>query len=216
LLNAWETSDLHAWNYPSWALSAIWAGYLAFRSSCPSSSGWARRHGVPRRGQPRRALHPGRARPGRWAELVAAPRARSLWLRISPRDRPRPTLRRGRRAAGAGMGRAPAPARGPDAWLRSRGRRGNGGADPVPCPARGRAAHLGPAPRPRLAPRGGILRRVPLLGLRRGGAGPGAAGHGALPARAPPAHGGWLALSLGLGWVAWRLVEVPAARLLGR
>ena len=30
LLNAWETSELHSWNYPSWALSAIWAGYLAF------------------------------------------------------------------------------------------------------------------------------------------------------------------------------------------
>jgi peptidoglycan/LPS O-acetylase OafA/YrhL len=30
LVNAWETTDLHAWNYPSWALSAIWAGYLAF------------------------------------------------------------------------------------------------------------------------------------------------------------------------------------------
>ncbi|HEV7263793.1 MAG TPA: acyltransferase [Falsiroseomonas sp.] len=30
LMNAWETTDFHAWNYPSWALSAIWAGYLAF------------------------------------------------------------------------------------------------------------------------------------------------------------------------------------------
>ncbi|WP_270937255.1 acyltransferase family protein [Falsiroseomonas oryzae] len=30
LLNAWETTADHAWNYPSWALSAIWAGYLAF------------------------------------------------------------------------------------------------------------------------------------------------------------------------------------------
>jgi peptidoglycan/LPS O-acetylase OafA/YrhL len=30
LLNAWETTEVHAWNYPSWALSAIWAGYLAF------------------------------------------------------------------------------------------------------------------------------------------------------------------------------------------
>ena len=30
LLNAWETTDHHAWNYPSWALSAIWAGYLGF------------------------------------------------------------------------------------------------------------------------------------------------------------------------------------------
>lgn len=30
LINAWETTDVHAWNYPSWALSAEWAGYLAF------------------------------------------------------------------------------------------------------------------------------------------------------------------------------------------
>jgi peptidoglycan/LPS O-acetylase OafA/YrhL len=30
LLHAWETTDTFAWNYPSWALSAIWAGYLAF------------------------------------------------------------------------------------------------------------------------------------------------------------------------------------------
>jgi peptidoglycan/LPS O-acetylase OafA/YrhL len=30
LLHAWETTDVFAWNYPSWALSAIWAGYLAF------------------------------------------------------------------------------------------------------------------------------------------------------------------------------------------
>ncbi|WP_158295511.1 acyltransferase family protein [Crenalkalicoccus roseus] len=30
LVNAWETTDRLAWNYPSWALSAEWAGYLAF------------------------------------------------------------------------------------------------------------------------------------------------------------------------------------------
>lgn len=30
LVNAWETTDRHAWNSPSWALSAEWAGYLAF------------------------------------------------------------------------------------------------------------------------------------------------------------------------------------------
>lgn len=30
LLNAWETTSRHTWNYPSWALSAEWAGYLAF------------------------------------------------------------------------------------------------------------------------------------------------------------------------------------------
>jgi peptidoglycan/LPS O-acetylase OafA/YrhL len=30
LVNAWETTSQHAWNYPSWALSAIWAGYLLF------------------------------------------------------------------------------------------------------------------------------------------------------------------------------------------
>ena len=30
LLHAWETTREHAWNYPSWALSAILAGYLAF------------------------------------------------------------------------------------------------------------------------------------------------------------------------------------------
>jgi peptidoglycan/LPS O-acetylase OafA/YrhL len=30
LVNAWETSDRHSWNYPSWALSVEWAGYLAF------------------------------------------------------------------------------------------------------------------------------------------------------------------------------------------
>jgi peptidoglycan/LPS O-acetylase OafA/YrhL len=30
LVNAWETTSRHAWNYPSWALSAECAGYLAF------------------------------------------------------------------------------------------------------------------------------------------------------------------------------------------
>ena len=30
LVNAWETTSIHAWNYPSWALSVEWAGYLAF------------------------------------------------------------------------------------------------------------------------------------------------------------------------------------------
>lgn len=30
LVNAWETTELHAWNYPSWALSVEWAGYLVF------------------------------------------------------------------------------------------------------------------------------------------------------------------------------------------
>ena len=30
LINGWETTGVHAWNYPSWALSAIWAGYLVF------------------------------------------------------------------------------------------------------------------------------------------------------------------------------------------
>lgn len=30
LLHAWETTSEHAWNYPSWALSAILSGYIAF------------------------------------------------------------------------------------------------------------------------------------------------------------------------------------------
>jgi peptidoglycan/LPS O-acetylase OafA/YrhL len=30
LLNGWETTDRHAWNSLSWALSVEWAGYLAF------------------------------------------------------------------------------------------------------------------------------------------------------------------------------------------
>ncbi len=30
LVNDWETMSAHAWNYPSWALSAEWAGYLCF------------------------------------------------------------------------------------------------------------------------------------------------------------------------------------------
>ncbi|WP_052389339.1 acyltransferase family protein [Belnapia moabensis] len=30
LVNAWETTSRHTWNYPSWALSVEWAGYLAF------------------------------------------------------------------------------------------------------------------------------------------------------------------------------------------
>ncbi|WP_237215493.1 acyltransferase family protein [Falsiroseomonas oryziterrae] len=30
LVNAWETTRAHAWNYPSWALSTIWAGYILF------------------------------------------------------------------------------------------------------------------------------------------------------------------------------------------
>ncbi len=30
LVNAWETAEQHSWNYPSWALSVEWAGYLVF------------------------------------------------------------------------------------------------------------------------------------------------------------------------------------------
>jgi len=30
LLHGWETTDRFSWNYPSWALSVEWAGYLAF------------------------------------------------------------------------------------------------------------------------------------------------------------------------------------------
>jgi peptidoglycan/LPS O-acetylase OafA/YrhL len=30
LINGWETTDVLAWNYSSWALSVEWAGYLAF------------------------------------------------------------------------------------------------------------------------------------------------------------------------------------------
>ncbi len=30
LLHGWETTSQHAWNYPSWALSVIMAGYIAF------------------------------------------------------------------------------------------------------------------------------------------------------------------------------------------
>ena len=30
LLHGWETTDRHAWNSPSWALSVEWAGYLTF------------------------------------------------------------------------------------------------------------------------------------------------------------------------------------------
>src|SRR3712207_2226611 len=30
LVHAWETTQRFSWNYPSWALSVEWAGYLAF------------------------------------------------------------------------------------------------------------------------------------------------------------------------------------------
>lgn len=36
LLHAWETTAIHAWNYPSWALSAIWAGTLIFPLLLPA------------------------------------------------------------------------------------------------------------------------------------------------------------------------------------
>lgn len=36
LLHAWETTEVHAWNYPSWALSAIWAGTLIFPVLLPA------------------------------------------------------------------------------------------------------------------------------------------------------------------------------------
>jgi peptidoglycan/LPS O-acetylase OafA/YrhL len=35
LVNAWETTERHSWNYPSWALSVEWAGYLAFPLALP-------------------------------------------------------------------------------------------------------------------------------------------------------------------------------------
>ena len=30
LVHGWETTDRFSWNYPSWALSVEWAGYLVF------------------------------------------------------------------------------------------------------------------------------------------------------------------------------------------
>lgn len=43
LVNAWETTRIHAWNYPSWALSALWAGYLAFPLLLTAMLGCGRR-----------------------------------------------------------------------------------------------------------------------------------------------------------------------------
>ncbi|WP_368416901.1 acyltransferase family protein [Falsiroseomonas sp.] len=59
LLHAWETTAQHAWNYPSWALSAIWAGTLAFPLLLP--------------------LLAARGASGCWA-IVAAAMAGLFWL----------------------------------------------------------------------------------------------------------------------------------------
>ena len=59
LLHAWETTAQHAWNYPSWALSAIWAGTLAFPLLLP--------------------LLAARAAPACWA-VVAVAMAGLVWL----------------------------------------------------------------------------------------------------------------------------------------
>ena len=59
LLHAWQTTAQHAWNYPSWALSAIWAGTLAFPLLLP--------------------LLAARAAPACWA-IVGASMAGLFWL----------------------------------------------------------------------------------------------------------------------------------------
>jgi peptidoglycan/LPS O-acetylase OafA/YrhL len=70
LLNAWETSDQLAWNYPSWALSVEWAGYLAFPLLLRGVSG------VPRRAVPLLALA---ALGGLWHFATAVPEVGLNW-----------------------------------------------------------------------------------------------------------------------------------------
>jgi peptidoglycan/LPS O-acetylase OafA/YrhL len=228
LVNAWETTDRHAWNYPSWALSAEWAGYLAFP--------WVLRGvlGLPHRAVPAAALlagagllvlsrhvplvglnltiHLGLARfglefvlgllLGRLATEGRLPRARPLLLAGALALAPAGLLLRQDALVVAGLAAAIA-----GLWLAGR----EGAAGP-------RAA---PSPRPDPILRLGeasfgvylcwIFVELALVAVLRA-ASPGPAGRVALMAAA------FLAC-LAAGWLAWRFVEVPAQRwvlLLGR
>jgi peptidoglycan/LPS O-acetylase OafA/YrhL len=220
LVNAWETTDRHAWNYPSWALSAEWAGYLVFP--------WVLRGalGLPRRLVPGAALlavvgllalswhiplvglnlsiHLGLARfglefvlgllLGRLATEGRLPRGRQLLLAGALALVPAGLLLREDASVVAGLAAVIA-----GLWL--------GGRDP-------RARPAAASPRPDLVQRLGeasfgvylcwIFVELALVGVLRA-VSPGLAGRLALMLVA------FLAC-LAAGWLAWRFVEVPAQR----
>jgi peptidoglycan/LPS O-acetylase OafA/YrhL len=217
LVNAWELSEIHAWNYPSWALSAIWAGYLAFPLVLAAT-----------------LLVPPRAM------LAVAAAALLGLLGLAALDPPvglNWTLHLGLLRFACGFGLGIALARLFVAGLVPRGAALAGvalapfgliiGSDPVVvaglaalilwCAASEAARPAGAPPRD-LAWRLGeasfgvylcwvFVEGALVLVLRA--TDPGQAGRLVLML-------GGLALTLALGWLAWRVVEVPAARLLRR
>ncbi|HZF75414.1 MAG TPA: acyltransferase family protein, partial [Acetobacteraceae bacterium] len=217
LMNAWETSDLHAWNYPSWALSAIWAGYLAFPLilslvlrlgpavlACLAAASLAGLFILAARDPGAGlnwSLHLGLVRFGcgfllgialaRLFVAGAVPRALA-WagLLLLP--------------AGLMLGSDPVVVAGMAALILFLAQREAG--QPTLARPRDLVWRLGEASF-------GVylcwvfVEGALVLVLR--------ATEPSQPERLLLMAGG-LALSLGLGWVAWRLVEVPAARLLGR
>jgi peptidoglycan/LPS O-acetylase OafA/YrhL len=212
LVNAWETTRMHAWNYPSWALSAIWAGYLVFPllltlmlarrvvaclliiAACLGGLAWlgAAEDGA----QLNRTLHLGLVRFG-FEFVLGIALARLVTLRAVE--------------AGVATGLAlllplgvaldmdVVAVAGLAALVARLGMEVPGSAPPRDLLWRLGEASFG------VYLCWVFVEAAIVLALRA--LDPGPAGRGALMA-------GGLAASLALGWLAWRLVEVPAARWL--
>lgn len=217
LLHAWETTELHAWNSPSWALSAIWAGYLAF----PALLTAALRAGRPALGAIALAaalslaaleasapagvglnhtLHLGLVRFG--LEFALGLSLARLWLLGAlPRDAALRGPAGGLAAAGLALGLDTVTVLGLASLIAHLAAKESGTAAPRPAQPRGLAWRLGDASFGIYL--SWVFIEAALVLLLRA-TDPAPAARLALVAAA-------LAAALALGWLAWRLVEVPAA-----